>query len=535
MNVKIAFLLLCHKNAPGVIEQARALLAAGDVVAIHFDRNGSEAEFVAIRAALAAEPCVTFARRVACGWGEFSLCQASLNLLEAARGAFDGVTHYYLLSGDCLPTKPAVALHAALSRHDRDFIEVADFLDSDWIKTGLKAERLIYRHVFNERTQRRLFYGAMALQKRLGLARRTPPGLRVKIGSQWWLLRAATVERMLAFLKARPDVKRFFRTTWIPDETMFQTIAFRCAPLEEIVPRAPTTLIFSDYGMPVTFHRDHETLLAAEPGFFARKITNRDPGFRQALLDRYRLDEPAAPVSAPERLPALYAYLAGRGRIGRRRGPSFWRRSATLDDGKEVLLIAAKKWHVGRHAAEAVARAAGFPALGYVFDEDAPLPFDLGGIASGKDKRGRHRRACLGLMFDALGVSRLGLCVDPSRDDVVRDFASTECRVRVLLIDTPFSDAELEDHARRVGLLGDRADEAARRALVAALRAEFAEEGARLRAATPRTASLLAPGMGREEKAVAVARFLRAGRDATEAVTREIEPFLDGESHALRL
>ncbi|MFN3260448.1 MAG: DUF5928 domain-containing protein [Pikeienuella sp.] len=530
MDVKIAFLLLCHRDAEGVVAQARALLAAGDAVAIHFDRNGEEAEFAKLREAFAAEPNVAFAKRVACGWGEFSLCQATLNLIEAARSGFSGVTHYYLLSGDCLPTKPAAHLRAALAGHDRDFIEINDFLEGDWIKTGLKEERLIYRHWFNERKQKRLFYGSMAVQKRLGLARRPPEGLRAKIGSQWWLLRARTVERMLAFLEERPEVKRFFRTTWIPDETMFQTIAFHSAPVEEIASHPPTTLIFSDYGMPVVFHRDHEARLLAEPRFFARKITSFDPAFRRSLLDLYAAGDGAAP--GPERIGAQYAYLAGRGRIGRRQGERFWSRGATLDDGKEVLLIAAKKWHVGRHAAEAAGRAGGFPALGYVFDEEGRLPFDLGGLEAGKDKRGRHRRAFLGLMFDALGVSRLALCIDPSRDDVARDFAATDCRMRILCIETPFTPAEYEDHARRVGLLGAGEGGAA---LVSALEAEFAEEATRLRAAAPGAAIRAAPGMGREEIAIAVARFLRAGPEATEAMTREIEPFLTGESHALRL
>jgi hypothetical protein len=46
-------------------------------------------------------------------------------------------------------------------RHNADYIESFDFFASDWIKTGLKRERLVYRHVFNERTQKRLFYGMM--------------------------------------------------------------------------------------------------------------------------------------------------------------------------------------------------------------------------------------------------------------------------------------------------------------------------------------------------------------------------------------
>ncbi|MEL6793004.1 MAG: beta-1,6-N-acetylglucosaminyltransferase, partial [Pseudomonadota bacterium] len=204
--VKIAYLLLCHKNVDSVVAQARALVDAGDAVAIHFDKRGAASDFAKLKAAFADEPSVAFCKRLACGWGEYSLVQASLNMLETARAAFDGVTHYYLLSGDCFPTKSSAYLKQVLAADDRDYIEINDFLESDWIKTGLKEDRLTYRHFFNEREQSRLFYGSLNLQRRFGLTRSIPKDLRVKIGSQWWLLRASTVEKMVEYMRSRPDV-----------------------------------------------------------------------------------------------------------------------------------------------------------------------------------------------------------------------------------------------------------------------------------------------------------------------------------------
>ena len=60
-------------------------------------------------------PGITLAARVACGWGEYSLVQATFNLIRAARKAFDGVTHYFLISGDCYPTKTRAYLEQALA------------------------------------------------------------------------------------------------------------------------------------------------------------------------------------------------------------------------------------------------------------------------------------------------------------------------------------------------------------------------------------------------------------------------------------
>lgn len=522
--VKIAYLLLCHKNADSVIAQARALVAAGDAVAIHFDLGGSNEEFRKIQDAFADEPSVAFAKRLACGWGEYSLVQASLNLLDAARKSFDGVTHYFLLSGDCFPTKSSAYLKRELEPNDRDFIEINDFLESDWIKTGLKEDRLIYRHWFNEREQPGLFYGTLNLQRRLGLTRKLPKDLRVKIGSQWWLLRASTIERMVDYMRDRPDVVRFFKTTWIPDEIMFQTIAFHCAPLDEIRSHPPTTLVFSDYGIPVVFYKDHWDILRRESRFFARKVTEHDAAFRKELLDHYVSG--ADEETAGDMIASYYDYLARRGRDGRRQAQRFWQRSTTLDDSKEVLVIACKKWHVGQAFAEAVERITGIASLGYVFDQEEPLDLPLGNLEVGKDKRGRHRRAYLTLLFDARKTGKLALCVDPSRDDVVRDFADTDCRMRILMIETKFEEREYEGHAHRVGLLQPGAPALHRDAVIGALKVEFAEESGRLRKIEIGRLDTIAANHNRVENAAAVARFLRVSRSEVEAVVREIEPHL---------
>src|SRR5690606_7762582 len=210
---KIAFILLCHKDPEGIIRQAERLTAAGDCMAIHFDARAGAEDFRRIRAALAGNPNVTFARRrVRCGWGEWSLVAATLEALRAALAAFPDATHLYMLSGDCMPIKSAEYVHDFLDREGADYIESFDFFTSDWIKTGMKGDRLAYRHPFNERTQKRLFYGAYNLQKRLGLTRAIPADLQVMIGSQWWCLRRRTAEWVLDFCARRPEVVRFFRT-----------------------------------------------------------------------------------------------------------------------------------------------------------------------------------------------------------------------------------------------------------------------------------------------------------------------------------
>ncbi len=318
---KIAYLLLCHKDPDGIIAQAERLTAAGDFIAIHFDARSDASAFARIAAALADNPSVTLVqRRVACGWGEWSLVEATLRLVTTAVEAFPQATHFYLLSGDCMPIKSAEYAHAFLDARDRDYIESFDFFASDWIKTGIKAERLVYRHFVNERAQKRLFYASMDLQRRLGLERRIPQDLQVQIGSQWWCLRRRTVEAVLDFIARRRDVVRFFRLTWIPDETFFQTLVRHLVPDAEIDSRTLTFLMFSDYGMPVTFYNDHYDLLASQDYIFARKISPDAQELKARLGQLYAAQGVRFPISNEGR--GLYAFLTGRGRIGRRFAPA---------------------------------------------------------------------------------------------------------------------------------------------------------------------------------------------------------------------
>lgn len=281
---KVAFILLTHRDPEAVILQAERLTAAGDCVAIHYDGRAPQPDFLRIRRGLGGNRSVTFARcRVKCGWGEWSLVEATLEAVRAAAEAFPDATHFYLLSGDCMPVKSARYMHDFLDATPVDHVESVDFHTSGWIRTGIVEERIHYRHFFNERRHKWLFETSLALQRRFGLGRRPPEDLQMMIGSQWWCLRRSTIERILAFVAARPDVIRFFRTAWIPDETFFQTLVRHLVPAAEIRTRPLTFLLFTDYGMPVVFCNDHHDLLVAQDHLFARKISADATALRARL------------------------------------------------------------------------------------------------------------------------------------------------------------------------------------------------------------------------------------------------------------
>ena len=339
---KIAYILLCHKDPEAIIQQAERLTAVGDYMVIHFDGRASDQDYAEIRAALDDNPNVCFPRRrIKCGWGEWSLVRATLAAMRTAADNFPRATHFYMLSGDCMAIKTAQYAHDYLDENDFDFIESFDFFESDWIKTGMKEDRLIYRHVFNERKNKALFEWSHNLQKKLRLHRAVPSDIQVQIGSQWWCLRRRTVEAILQFVRERRDVVRFFRTTWIPDETFFQTLVRHLIPGDEIQCRTLTFLMFTDYGMPVNFYNDHYDLLLSQDFLFARKISPDAKDLKRRLGRLYAAEGVEFQISNEGR--SLFQFLTQRGRNGRRFAPRFWETESSLGRERELTMVVCKK------------------------------------------------------------------------------------------------------------------------------------------------------------------------------------------------
>ena len=523
---KIAYILLCHKDPDAVIRQAERLTAVGDYMSIHFDASADAADYERIRTALGHHPNVTFAKkRIRCGWGEWSLVQATINAVTSAVEAFPRATHFYMLSGDCMAIKSAEYAHRFLDDHDVDFIESFDYFNSDWIKTGWKEERLIYRHYVNERERKKLFYFMFEVQKRLGLKRRIPDDLQVMIGSQWWCLRRRTIEFLLEFIKTRRDVVRFFRTTWIPDETFFQTLVRHLVPEEEISSRTLTFLMFTDYGMPVTFYNDHYDLLLSQDYLFARKISPEAQDLKRRLGLLYVAQGVDFQISNEGR--SLFRFLTGRGRIGRRFATRFWETESTLGRERELLIVVCKKWHVAKRVLERIRQVTNVPAIEYLFnEEDTPLP-DLGGIQKTLEKRHRHRRALMRMLFDYFETDKLIICMDPANLDLLNDFTSDRSTTRIMEIECQFTDDYLIGHAMRVGLAGDQTPPETLERLLPTIRNDMIHESDRIRDAQFENLERMRESDSEDQNAEALSAFLSIPASKAQEIARTNYLFAD--------
>ena len=523
---KIAFILLCHKDPDAIVQMAEELTQAGDYVAIHFDARSPAQAYAAVEAGTRDNPNVVLAsRRVKCGWGEWSLVRATLNAVEDAVDSFPRATHFYMVSGDCRPIKSAGFAHAFLDARDVDYIESFDFFASDWIKTGIKEDRLVYRHLFNERQNRRLFYASLALQRRLGLQRAIPGDIDMMIGSQWWCLRRATVEKVLAFCRARGDVMRFFATTWIPDETFFQTLVRHLVPRAEIDSRTLTFLMFTDYGMPATFYDDHLDMLLSQDFLFARKISPEADGLKAALGALWTSGREDFPIAGGGR--RLFTFLTQKGRVGGRFAPRFWETESTLGRDRELVVLICKKWHVAKRLTERVREIGLMPAFDYLFNEEATALPDLGGIERTMAKRQRHRRALLRMMYRRTGTDRMAICLDPMSFDLLQDLYDDRAQVRTLLIECAFDAAYLEGHAGRIGLIGEGTPRSTVERLMPTLEQDVAAEVVRIRESDLPDIHRLTEAAPEEERAATLADAFGCDLEAGLALARTPHLFDD--------
>ena len=154
--------------------------------------------------------------------------------------------------------------------------------------------------------------------------------------------------------------------------------------------------------------------------------------------------------------PRLYSFLTGRGRIGQRFAQRFWEKDSTLGRERSLLIVTCKKWHVAKRVLDRLGTISNLPTIEYLFDEEDTMLPDLGGIQATLEKRTRHRRAMMRMLFDYYETDRLLVCLDPSNLDLVRDFYSDRSQTRLLEIECIYTDAYLEGHAK-TGRVGWRA------------------------------------------------------------------------------
>ncbi|MFD1796697.1 beta-1,6-N-acetylglucosaminyltransferase [Paracoccus aurantiacus] len=313
-GVNLGVVFLCHNELEVAAAMVRIWHDGGASVAIHVDQRTDEDAYQQMQNALADLDRIVWVDRHKCDWGMFSMVEATQAAAQALLDGFSDVSHVFVASGACLPLRPVAELCDYLRRHPRvDFIESVSARDVGWTIGGLNIERFEHYFPFSWRKRRALFDLTVQLQRKLNIRRRMPRGLVPHLGSQWWCLTRETLYAILTDPR-RSEFERYFRWSWIPDESYFQTLTRRHST--RIESRTLTLSKFDFQGRPYTFYGDHQEMLTVSRCFVARKIwpgaQELMNGFPKDLGPEHIGDEPD-----PGRIDRLIASTVARRQLGR--------------------------------------------------------------------------------------------------------------------------------------------------------------------------------------------------------------------------
>ncbi|NDJ23729.1 hypothetical protein GS682_19200 [Nostoc sp. B(2019)] len=224
--MNLAYLVLAHNTPNHLCKLIDALNSPNVHFFIHIDRKSDNSLF---KEKINYQNVTFIQDRVSIYWGEFSIVQATINLIREALSSQNKFDYLILISGSDYPLKSANYINDYLSqRSGTEFINLVEMPNQE---VGKLLDRLykynpqtLYKNSFY-RTVIRIF--AVVINKVLRWKRdykKALGNLKPYAGSQWWALSADACHHILWFIETNPKIVKFFKNTLTPDETFFHTI-----------------------------------------------------------------------------------------------------------------------------------------------------------------------------------------------------------------------------------------------------------------------------------------------------------------------
>lgn len=304
--MRVIFGILSSNNTADAVQQIVDTIGSEHTIIVHHDFS-KQPEF-----RLTGSNVHIIENYMQTSWGDWSLVEATIRLIEAAqsKGEFD---YFQLLSDTCLPIQPIDKFvdYINLMKPDAN-IDYVSLLDEPilMMNHGYRAfskkqtigHRLLRKLNFLcafGKTEVRMVAGLsvlttenkvslylkaplfwlqhIALQMAVsGLGFSHPFGQEFKCyaGSQWFGCSSATCRDVLQWIKKNPKVITYFKNMQIPDEFFFQTVILNLRP-QNIMSSNHFINTFNrmnDYSGPSFLQADDLNQLSLSDKFFARKF-----------------------------------------------------------------------------------------------------------------------------------------------------------------------------------------------------------------------------------------------------------------------
>lgn len=271
---KLAYLIVAYHQPDHLARLIQALDDEKSFFFIHIDEKVSLAPF---QAAVGQRANLLFLpNRLKVQWGQFSIVQTMLNLLQTAVASGHEFTYYTVLSGNDYPIKHKQEIYRRLQASDCQFLRIDRKLTNEANNS--------HRHFIKNLPQGRYF-----------------GNLTPYHGSMYWSLTADCIRFILNFVANNPDYVAVHHHIFAPDEVFFHTLV-KHSPFAGAITQDYSDGIYPDHlhhgnhfidwaGLRkrerlVLDERDFDDLLAS-PALFARKFNQHQSSKLLDLLDRH--------------------------------------------------------------------------------------------------------------------------------------------------------------------------------------------------------------------------------------------------------
>jgi hypothetical protein len=219
-DMKIAYLIIAHNNPKHLQRMINALSSDSSAFFIHIGRDSNMDDFLGING----KNVYFCENRIVSYWGDFSFVRVVLMLIRLAVADGQHFSYFSLHSGTDYPVQPTSYIESFFRRHNG-----TEFIDVVQMPAEHKPIFRLTTYKYNPDGLRaaKIWRGMLVKAGFIPRERNYKAhlcGLTPYAGSSWWALSREACNYILNFVDENPRIVNFFKHTYNPDESFFQTI-----------------------------------------------------------------------------------------------------------------------------------------------------------------------------------------------------------------------------------------------------------------------------------------------------------------------
>lgn len=221
--MKKAYIILAHKNIEQLLRLVKRLDDHSSLFYIHIDKK---LNFLDLELLTRLPGRVQIMDRMVTRWAGFSLVEATLKAMRAAKDSQINFHTITLLSGQDYPIKSNDYINKFF-QHSEQRIFMEHFKIPNYEKWQPRGGMYrLDKYFFGLKPHQLFSSRAVNLVSRYVpfLRRNQPKNLQPYAGSQWWTIDSYALDYILHFVDQNPGYSKYHRSTFAPDEVFFQTI-----------------------------------------------------------------------------------------------------------------------------------------------------------------------------------------------------------------------------------------------------------------------------------------------------------------------